>query len=498
MQTKALRWALGALVASGLAACSDAPVAPSTDTSPAVAVAPAPAAQEAAPWRAMSDGELAENVERAGGRVFIGFKEPGAARGVDARGRVLVSAAAVARAKADLRARGLAFEHEFQLTPTVVARIPAHLVPVLRRLPFVDVVEPIFPGKRLAQNVPWSVSQIEAPRVWSTTRGAGVKVLIVDSGTPSSHEDLPVVARRRCAGVGDYDNAGHGTFVAGVIAARNNTLGVVGVASDVSLYVAKDGDAEPDPAGTACGIEWGRQQGVFVINLSTGYSTAYESITNQIVAAYNEGRLIVVSAGNTDGGAVTYPATLPEAVAVSATTSGGGWATFSAQGAKVELSAPGAAVTSTSLPSGSQCSQGGKYGTCDGTSFAAPAVAAVAALVKAANPSFTNVDVRNRMNATATDLGVAGRDTLFGYGRVSAERAALGRSTTTEFRSYSCYYEMGGRIYEDRETWARDTVTYLDGSVVVGEPYYLGYETIDHGPTAGIGPMSCDYYPGYW
>lgn len=496
MRNNVLRLALVAGLA-GLAACSDTLVEPA-DLSPAGAAVPAPAAQEhAAPWSGMTDEELARHVEKAGGRVFVGFKEPGAARGVDGRGRVLVSRETVSRAKADLRARGLAFEMEYQLTPTVVTTIPASLVPVLRKLPFVDVVEPIFPGVRLAQSTPWSVSQVRAPQTWATTRGAGVKVLIIDSGTPASHEDLSVTARKRCGGVGDYDTDGHGTFVAGVIAARNNTLGIVGVAPDVSLYVAKDGDYAPDPAYTACGVEWGRLQDVFVMNISTGYPTAYQSLTNQIVAAYNEGRLIVVSAGNTNGGAVTYPASLPEAIAVSATTSSNSFASFSAQGPKVELTAPGASVTSTSLTSGT-CSQGGKYSTCSGTSFSAPSVAAVAALVKGANPWFSNTDVRTRLQVTARDLGAAGRDSQFGYGLVDAEFAALGYRVETEYRSYSCYYERGGHIYEDRETWARDTTTYLDGTVVVGEPYFVGYETIDNGPTAGIGWMPCDYYPGYW
>lgn len=487
---------LGTALAAALAACSDQPVQPAG--APASAALPASAQEHAAPWRGMTDAELAGHVARAGGRVFIGFKELGAARGVDARGRVLVSEATVGRAKADLRARGLELEREYRLTPTVVARIPAHLVPVLRKLPFVDVVEPIFPGERLAQSTPWSVSQIGAPAVWPTTRGAGVKLLVIDSGAPGSHEDLSVAARYRCGGVGDYDTDGHGTFVSGVAAALNNTVGVVGVASGVSLYVAKDGDAQPDPAATACGVEWGRLQGVFVMNISTGYATAYESLTNQIVAAYNEGRLIVASAGNDYGGAIRYPASLPEVIAVGATTSALAKADFSNVGAKLELVAPGKGITSTTLPTGFTCTQGGKYGTCDGTSFSSPAVAAVAALVKAANPWFSNVDVRTRLQQSATDLGAAGRDTQFGYGLVDAQLAALGQKTTTEYRSWDCYYERGGHIWVSRETWARDTTYYLGGTVVVGDPYYVGYEEYDTGPTAGIGPMSCDYYDGTW
>jgi hypothetical protein len=357
-------------------------------------------------------------------------------------------------------------------------------------------VEPIFPGEWLAQTTPWNVSQISSPRAWSVTRGYGVKLLVIDSGI-STHEDLSWTARTRCIGTSDDDVFGHGTFVSGVIKATNNTIGVVGNASDVSLYVVKVGDSAPDPAATACAVEYGRNQGVFVMTMSLSLNN-YENLNAQIAGAYNEGRLLVAAAGNTNGGAVTYPATLNEVIAVGATTSSNARASFSAIGSKVELAAPGSQVHSTTKTSGSVCINSAKYGYCDGTSFAAPAVAAVAALVKSYNWWFSNVDVRNQMDLSATDLGASGRDTSFGYGLVDAGFATLGYKVTTETRSYSCYYERGGHIWESRETWGRDTTRYIDGSVVVGDPYYIGTEEIDTGPTAGIGPMSCDYYPGYW
>jgi subtilisin len=479
------------------AGCSDIPThAPDADV-------PAPAASVRysspsgdAPWRAMSDQELSAFVQRAGGRVFIGFKEPGATRGVDAQGRPLVGEGTINAAKRDLRSRGLTFEHEFTLAPTVVTRIPAHLVPVLRRLPFVDNVEPILPGEWLSQTIPWNVTRIASPRVWSTTRGAGVKLLMIDSGI-SAHEDLTWTARTRCIGWTDDDLNGHGTFVAGVIKATNNTIGIVGNASDVSLYSVKVGDSAPDPAATACAVEYGRLQGVFVMTMALSIYN-YENLNAQLAAAYAEGRVLVNAAGNTDGGPIVYPATRPEVIAVGATTQWNTRASFSAVGVQMELVAPGDGVRSTTRTSGT-CSTGGKYANCSGTSFAAPAVAAVAALVKAANPGFSNVDVRNRMIATATDLGTPGHDTSFGHGLVHAEFAALGQKTVPEHRDWSCYWEQGGYIWESRETWARDWVYYLNGSsTLVGDPYYVGTDLINHGPTAGSGWMPCDYYDGNW
>lgn len=78
-------------------------------------------------------------------------------------------------------------------------------------------------------------------------------------------------------------------------------------------------------------------------------------------------------------------------------------------------------------------------------------------------------------------------------GRISASY-----SVTTEYRSYECYYERGGHIWVDVDTWARDTYTHSDNSVTYGEPYHVSFNSYDTGPTAGIGWMPCDYYPGYW
>ena len=409
------------LLALGLASCADLPVNP-PQTTPTESQAPgAGGQQEDAPWRAMTDEQLGHAVEQAGGRVFITFKEPGGTRGVDRQGRVLVSPATVQQAKAELRARGLAFEYEYQLTPTVVTRISTKALAGLRNHPLVDVVEPVLTGRRFSQVTPWNVSRVNAPQAWATTTGSGIRLLVIDSGA-GPHEDLAVAARKRCAGSGDFDNDGHGTLVSGVAAAVNNSVGVVGVSHGVSLYVAKDGDAVPDIAATACGVEWGRLENAFVMNISSGWSSGTEALTNQIRAAYNEGRLVVAAAGNNNGGAITYPANLAEVIAVGSTTSSDTRAGHSNVGPQLELMAPGVGVYTTGLPSG-VCGNGTYYTSCDGTSFASPAVAAVAALVKAANPGMSNVQVRQRMNETARDLGSAGWDSETGYGLVDAQRA---------------------------------------------------------------------------
>lgn len=359
----------------------------------------------------MNDAELAAKVAEADGRVFIGFKDSEASAGVDETGRVLVSSASVAASKARLRALGLEFEIEFIDMPTVVTRIPSGLVAELRANPLIEYIEPIFPGERHVQTITWNVSRVEAPTAWSFSTGSGAKLLIIDSGVRNDHPDLAPAVIQSCESppTNGLDFFGHGTNVAGVATAVDNDIQIVGVAHGVALWSSKDGNQFPSPAYTACGVQFGRINGVHAINISTGYASPYTALTDQINAAYNQqGIVVVASAGNANGGAVTYPATLGTVIAVSATDINNNFASFSSAGSKVELAAPGAAITTTCL--------GG--GTCsvNGTSFSAPHVAAAAALLKAYNASWSNVEIRRRLGAGATDLGAPGKDNQFGYG----------------------------------------------------------------------------------
>lgn len=106
--------------------------------------------QAAGAWRGLSDAELLAEVERACGRVFIGFKEADAARGVNEQGESTTSPETVVRMKSFVRERGVAIELEYELMPTIAGWMPARLdlVAALRQHPNVDVIEPIFPGSR--------------------------------------------------------------------------------------------------------------------------------------------------------------------------------------------------------------------------------------------------------------------------------------------------------------------------------------------------------------
>lgn len=386
------------------------------------------------PWQRMTDADLAAEVARAIGRVIIGLKDSTEVEGVDNTGRVGTSATSTARAKDRLKAGGMKFDYEFRQTPVVVATIRPDQVVQLRRDPYVDYIEPSVPGSWPAQVIPWNVSQINAPQSWPLSTGSGVKLLILDSGVQTTHRDLVVPVAWRCiSGPAEDFVVGHGTFVAGVAAARNNALDVIGTAYNATLWSANvtGTDLLPNAAETACSIELARVNGIAVVNMSIDIlpSTA---VTDQINAGYTQNNIVfVAAAGNTFGGPVSYPARLPNVVAVTATDANNIAASFAAVGPEIDLAAPGVAVLSTSLgPTALKC-PGTFIATCSGTSFAAPAVSAAAALLKSRYPGWTNTQIVSRLKATATDRYPPGFDNTYGNGLLNV-LAALQMSATIQ------------------------------------------------------------------
>jgi subtilisin len=377
------------------------------------------------PWREMSDAELAVAVEAAGGLVFIGIKDPQARAGVDEYGRVLVRTTDVGLAKASLREEGIQIEMEFQTEPAVVARIPSDLVAALRSDPLIDYVEPIFPMERLSQTVPWNITRVRAPEAWPVTTGSGAKLLIIDSGVRNDHPDLGPAVIQSCVGDDGLDTHGHGTAVAGIAAALNNSIQIVGVAPGVLLWSSKDGDRPnaADPGGMACAVEFGIVNNVQVINISSGLDAAYSTVTNLINRAYYETDIVVVAAAGNDNGPVKWPARLESVIAVAATDQNNARAWWSARGPEIELAAPGTTDANHGLGLVSTCLNGSTCAALDGkvlqgTSYAAAHVSGVAALLRSYDPSWKAWQVRGRLQLGALDLPPAGRNHQFGYGLV--------------------------------------------------------------------------------
>lgn len=279
-----------------------------------------------------------------------------------------------------------------------------------------------------AQVLPWGIERVGAPLTWSRSTGSGVRVAVLDSGIDLDHPDL---VRNIHGGVNTLvpsrsadDDNGHGTHVAGIIAAVNNATGSVGVAVDASLYAVKVLDRRG--AGYISdiieGLDWAVANNMHVVNLSLGTEQHIPSLQEAIDRTVRAGVLVVAAAGN-NGKEVLYPARYEGVIAVGMVNDEGQIHRSSSRGSALDIVAPGVNVYSTY--------KSGKYRDMTGTSMAAPHVAGAAALLLGA-PQFCDADgdarcsvteLSQRLTSTASDLGSAGRDDVFGAGMVSATRA---------------------------------------------------------------------------
>jgi subtilisin len=280
-----------------------------------------------------------------------------------------------------------------------------------------------------AETIPDGVKQVKAPAAWSTSKGKGIRVAVLDTGIDFNHPDLKYnyvdgVSFVKGAPT-PMDDHCHGTHCAGTIAAAMNDAGVVGVAPEASLYAVKvlDKNASGLFSWSIAGIDWCIQNYMHIVSMSLGSDsvpTAVELICN---TAWSKGLLIVAGAGNQEGNPVPpqqsnvdYPARYKNVIAVSSVDSDDVIAPNSGRGPEVDLCAPGVEILST-LPNG-------EYGKMSGTSVACPHVSGVAALTWGAHPSANNEQIWNLIASTADDLGIPGPDSRYGYGRVNASVAS--------------------------------------------------------------------------
>jgi subtilisin family serine protease len=319
--------------------------------------------------------------------------------------------------------------HSYRIVKALAVRLPEQAVEALAAHPDVAYVEPDPVAYAVGETLPWGVDRIDADVVQDGGNyGTGVKVAILDTGIDLDHPDLAVAGGATFVEgtTSPDDDNGHGTHVAGTVAALvGNGIGVIGVAPEAALYAVKvlDSGGSGSYSDIVAGIDWAVANGMQVINMSLGGRFDSQTLQDACDNAYAAGVLLVAAAGNSGnpagkGDNVAYPARYSSVIAVAATDSSDKRASFSSTGPDVELAAPGVDILSTY--------NDGDYATFSGTSMASPHVAGVAALVIAANPDFTNVDVRNAMNSTAIDLGSAGRDNQYGYGLVYAPDAVGG------------------------------------------------------------------------
>jgi membrane-anchored mycosin MYCP len=271
-------------------------------------------------------------------------------------------------------------------------------------------------------SVPWPQVQLAPQQVWPLTTGAGVTVAVVDSGVDGHSPQLAGRVLRGLDvinpgdGPANTDCYGHGTFVAGIIAAAPTAgTGFAGVAPGATILPIRAANNAQDGTADllATGIRDAVDDGASVINLSASTTTPDQHLAAAVRYAQAHNVLIVAAAANDaqDGDPVPYPAALPGVLGVGAVDSSGARADFSQTGPYVSLVAPGVNVISVGPGGGGQW-QG------SGTSYAAPFVAGVAALVRAYRPHLSAAQVLHRLLATADHPATTLPDPGLGWGTV--------------------------------------------------------------------------------
>ncbi len=343
-----------------------------------------------------------------------------------------------------VRAYGGEIYAEFTIVDVIAAQMTQKQADALAKNPNVRYVEPDGLAYAIGQTVPWGIDRVfdvdftktgneydssYRTNAWgSSTKGSGIGVAVLDTGI-ANHEDLVVAGGFNAikgASINNYhDGNGHGTHVAGTIAARDNEKGVVGVSPLVDLYAVKvlGDNGSGSISDIVNGIQWTVNNEIPIINMSLGTSSHFQTLKDACDNAYSAGVLLVAAAGNSGnpgggGDHVGYPARYSSVIAVAASDDRDRRASFSSTGPAVELIAPGVGINST-WPAWDKNFNG--YRSLNGTSMASPHVAGAAALVWAVDPELNNDEVRTILRNNTEDLSLPFNHQ--GYGLVRADLA---------------------------------------------------------------------------
>ncbi|WP_437059881.1 type VII secretion-associated serine protease mycosin [Streptomyces sp. enrichment culture] len=320
-------------------------------------------------------------------------------------------------------------------TPTLLTLLPA--APAARAA---DSGQCTFPSKNY-EGRPWALQRVNLDEMWAQSKGKGVQVAVIDTGVDAKHPQLAdaVDASKgknylpakndkgekieRGNAHGTTDTVGHGTRVAGIIAARPaQGTGFVGLAPEATIIPIKQNDAEGNGTADtlASSIRHAVDAGADVINISQDTANAVKpdaTLESAVGYALNKQVVVVASAGNDGLGGkdkTTYPASYDGVLAVASSDRNNERASFSQAGEFVGVAAPGVDMIST-VPGGGHCSD-------NGTSFSAPYVAAVAALLKSAYPEWTAAQIVAQIEQTA-ERSIPGHDRLVGWGVIDPVKA---------------------------------------------------------------------------
>lgn len=287
-----------------------------------------------------------------------------------------------------------------------------------------DAYPAVQPNDILFSRYQWNLPIIETLRGWDIAKGSkDVIVGVVDTGADLNHPDLKdhlapgmnVVSQGR---TDPQDDVGHGTHVAGIISALvNNGEGVAGMTWFNPILPVKvlDSSGSGSTYAVAQGVIWAADHGAKVINMSLGNYADAQFLHDAVKYAFDKDVVLVAASGNDNTSKPGFPAAYPEVFAVAATDAKKNKASFSNYGDYIDVAAPGVSIPST-YPNN-------QYAALSGTSMASPHVAALAALIRSANPLLKNTEVYEIMRQSAADVGPEGKDPYFGYGLIDVVKA---------------------------------------------------------------------------
>ncbi|MEQ8170712.1 MAG: S8 family serine peptidase [Candidatus Eremiobacterota bacterium] len=329
---------------------------------------------------------------------------------------------------------------------------------------------------------------------WAVTRGAGVKIAIIDSGINTSHEEFTGRIdgdSHGFTGEGIEDVHHHGTMVAGVAAASgNNGKGVAGVAWDSSIMVLNifSNATGYESFYISSAVYWAVEKGAKVINMSLGSGYYSQIDADAISYALQNHVVVVASMGNEYINKVSYPAGFQGVIAVGAIDGRYEPAIYSTGGDHICVAAPGVNVYTTSI-GGSD-----KYCYGSGTSSASPFVAGICALIFSAHPDFTPEQIKSQIELTAKDIESPGFDLKTGFGKPDGGAAVTGPVKDNKYGRVEVITGSGGNIrpkstvllYNSTGTLVKTTKSNIDGKAYF---YYIPapdeYKAVLYDPFGG-------------
>jgi len=287
--------------------------------------------------------------------------------------------------------------------------------------------EPKFIVSQLSQSMGWGIKQWNIPKTWCITQGDGIKIMVIDTGHPN-HRDIgtnAIEGRNFIKGESINDFNGHQTHVTGIICAKNNEEGMVGVAPKAQCITVKALDANGNGSFKAVNsaLAYAFEVKPDIISMSLGAPAGDEEQHDLIKSITSFNIPIICAAGNSGQRGVDYPGAYPEVITVGAYNENGDIANFSAIGEQVDWAAPGVKIYSTYLNE--------QYCLMDGTSQATPYMVGVVALLLSKhrkqeaetglNDCKTVAQIKEHLLKYTIDKGMVGKDNYFGFGVVNVE-----------------------------------------------------------------------------